>query len=197
MTPIYFFNGWGMDASAISHLSGGRITIISAHPDARIPIPDAAPAVIAWSFGVRKANQWLNSYRGDIAAAIAINGTPQAVHDHLGIPPAAALAALHGLTDASREKLYRRIFGREFKKRPARSTAEQAAELQAIIHNAADTAVSPYWQTAWISRLDPIFPQDNQLNAWRQTAASIRRLDAPHHLLSCFSSWQAFLDASR
>lgn len=197
--PIYFFNGWGMDEHVIAHLGNDYpLQLITAHPNTPIPEPTSTIIIIAWSFGVYKANQWLTQQTpANIRTAIAINGTPYGIHPGNGIPETTARATLAQLTDTTRPKLYRRIFGRQFTATPQRDLAEQREELRAIIETIAHhpcTTIAPHWQHAWLSDFDPIFAHEQQQKAWQNTAVTRHNLDAPHHLLSHFSSWQQFLE---
>lgn len=198
---ILIFLGWGMDATPFAHLSKPGYDIMAlwdytgytgSNPDVEFEQLRLSVAgykeivVVAWSFGVRIASDFLN-HAGSlpVTRAIAVNGTEQHVHDTLGIPCAIAQGTLLNLSEASVRKFRRRMFSSAsdfsaFQQHsPRRGFDSLYNELATFM--ALPPAASPArWERAVIGGADAIFPPGNQKDAWREIPADVIT-DMPHY----------------
>ena len=187
---ILFFAGWAMDSRPWQRLEFGGydIAVVSDYRDSRLPLDLAAYeeiVVIAWSFGVVGAEQWLaeEGRKHPVTATIAVNGTPEAVDDRLGIPSALFEATLASLTPASLAKFYRRVAGKRLPlisdAMPQREFDTLADELRAVYASRGRRGVS--WDKAIVSTADRIIPAANQIASWSATPTEIIiEADADH-----------------
>lgn len=186
---ILLFLGWGMDSTPFRSLSKPGYDILAVSDYTGI---DTTPAhsffkglasiagtyreivVVAWSFGVRAATGFIESFRSGlpITRTIAVNGTTSHVHDTLGIPQAIFRGTLEGLSEASVGKFRRRMFLSASQANgfmdslPRRSFESLRDELESF---AALESVDSreLWNMAVIGDADRIFPPSNQLEAWK------------------------------
>lgn len=198
---ILIFLGWGMDATPFAGLSKPGYDILAVSDFTGIEAVDAGPffsglqaiaddyleiVTVAWSFGVRAATIFLETYRGrmPLTRTVAVNGTPQHIHDTCGIPAAIFNATLRGLSETSVAKFRRRMFSTAAQfngfmtHAPTRSFASLLAELQSF------AALPPVdgkglWDIAVVGDSDRIFPPGNQQNAWEGSAA-VNIVNEPH-----------------
>lgn len=207
---ILIFLGWGMDAAPFSSLSkpGYDIMLLSDYsgfrPDEDTDLLAASICnyqeivVMAWSFGVRIAADFLAGWRRKlpITRAVAINGTTEHISDSCGIPLRIFQGTLENLSPQSVRKFNRRMFNTasEFQafiesdgcRRPfesLRKELETFAEMNAI---EADTSM---WDMAIIGLNDAIIPASNQQLAWRSVSTRLLA-GAPHfpdlqHIIDC------------
>lgn len=192
---LLIFAGWGMDEKPFSrlHLPGYHIIVIWDYRDNRFPDrlermmeTFGEIAVIAWSFGVPAATDFLLSHRSlPVTARIAVNGTMHPVDNQKGIPENIFRGTLEGLDEKSLSKFYLRMCGSGATMRlfsetlPDRSPSELREELIAIADRCT-AAPQGLWERAIISSDDRIIPPDNQIQAWREEAIETIRIDGPH-----------------
>ncbi len=189
---ILIFLGWGMDAVPFQSLRKPGYDLIAAYDyAAQAPAIDSRLqgyseiVVVAWSFGVRAATDFLASTTLPVTRTIAVNGTRQHVHDTLGIPHAIFQGTLKGLSPASVEKFRRRMCGSAASYEGFRANAPQRDfdSLKSELQEFADTAPSSstmQWTHVVISGRDMIFPMQAQQRAWDGQASISVLEDAPH-----------------
>lgn len=186
---ILVFLGWGMDASPFANLRKNGFDVLVVYD--YTGLDDAATrdnafarlvreaeryeevVVVAWSFGVRIAADFLAGCRMHlpVTRAIAINGTTSHIHDTKGIPQAIFNGTLEHLSEASVRKFNRRMFDSAdsfadyMLHAPARSFDSLKSELAtfARISPADDCGM---FNIAIAGEADAIFPVRNQLASW-------------------------------
>lgn len=145
--------------------------------------------LFAWSLGVFAADITLSD--SEVAAAIAVNGTPDPVSDEYGIPD--------NIFNATAENLNRQNFIK-FRKRMAGSSKvfkekfnddfsdETVGHLQEELFRIYDLAKSEEksrkglnWNRAFISLDDRIFPAANMKTAWAKRNVPVSILDSADH----------------
>lgn len=189
---LLFFAGWGADDGPFGSLAiEGYDTLVawdyrtSAFDDSALEGYEEI-VVAAWSFGVVAASRFLSGHPGlPVTLTVAVNGTPVAVDDTLGIPPAIFEATAANLTERSLAKFYRRMCDSRAEcdaytaRLTPRAIADLVDELYAI--RAIDNDVCPAWNYAFVGSRDLIIPPDNQKCYWRLTpATNLSVIDAPH-----------------
>lgn len=186
---ILVFLGWGMDASPFVNLRKNGFDVLVVYDYTGMDdaaVRDNAFArlvreaeryeeivVVAWSFGVRIAADFLTGCRMHlpVTRAIAINGTTSHIHDTKGIPQPIFNGTLEHLSEASVRKFNRRMFASAdafadyMTHAPARSFDSLKSELATFAH------ISPsdncgMFNLAIAGEADAIFPVRNQLTAW-------------------------------
>lgn len=189
---ILIFLGWGMDATPFSGLSkpGYDILALSDYTDYTCPdnafgnlltilAPYREIVVIAWSFGVRIAADFLSYAESklSITRTIAVNGTEMHIDDESGIPEAIFNGTLKNLSPLTVRKFQRRMFSSaddftRFQQRlPRRTFESQLAELKVFAD--LNKASGARWDRALIGSDDAIFPYANQLHGWEGVPADI------------------------
>lgn len=186
---ILVFLGWGMNASPFVNLRKNGFDVLVVYD--YTGMDDAAArdnafallvreaeryeevVVVAWSFGVRIAADFLAGCRMHlpVTRAIAINGTTSHVHDTKGIPQAIFNGTLEHLSEASVRKFNRRMFASAasfadyMTQAPARGFDSLKSELATFARiSAADDC--GMFNLAIAGEADAIFPVRNQLAAW-------------------------------
>lgn len=204
---ILFFNGWGMDSSAIAHLKLSDYDFVELNDYSELCLNGAELErydeinVIAWSFGVWASALVLTNTNLCVARSIAINGTLNPVHTQEGINPAVFEGTLTGWNEKNRERFWRRIIGGSKElvahrsKFGTRSIDNQRIELAKLYDycRSGNLASWPF-DTALIGWHDAIFLPQNQLNYW-QGKCRIKTLDMPHYPFLFFQSWDDILSA--
>lgn len=160
--------------------------------------------LLAWSFGVRMAEVFLPSL-GKVKweGKAAVNGTPFPVHDRYGIDKSIFKKTLEGFSEPVWLKFMRNMsagsgqesFVRE--KIGQRRTWEDAkAELDFL----ADTVLAGesrggllsetevFWDKAFVSRFDLIFPPSRQMEAWRKVRTETVLRNSEHFDSALFTS---------
>ena len=202
---ILFFNGWGMDACAVSSLACDGFDLLEIN-DYSTPTPLPAfqeydqTILIAWSLGLIAAAQ--SGIKADLA--IAVNGTLRPIDDRLGIPPAIFQGTIDNWHERGRNKFNRRMCGdRETlahfsRTPPARSIEAQQQELIAIRNNV-KTQPEPtnIFDIAIISSGDRIVPPAAQNAYWTEQQTAFITLDAPHYLFNRWHSWKELIDCAQ
>lgn len=196
---ILIFLGWGMDAAPFSSLEkpGYDVMLLSDYTGfCTDDIEALEPAlshyseivVMAWSFGVRIAAEFLSQKRGKlpITRTIAVNGTTRHICNECGIPEHIFNGTLANLSPQSVRKFNRRMFSSatEFQafceagggNRPFESLLKELTTFQQLEPSETDPAM---WNTAIISCNDAIIPAANQQRAWSGVSTKLIA-DAPH-----------------
>lgn len=189
---ILIFAGWGMDEKPFKAVSreGYDIAVVWDYRDLSSPWADGLAvydeiAVLAWSFGVPAAADFITRYPElPVTSRIAANGTMHPVDDCLGIPTVIFNGTLDTLDDRNLTKFYRRMCGggagfRQFSENiPERGIDELRDELRAIASR--DIPVDFIWDKALISESDLIIPPKNQQRAWDSESFTTITLPGPH-----------------
>lgn len=185
---ILIFLGWGMDATPFLNLRKEGYDILSlcnyTRFSAREALAELLPAlseyreivVVAWSFGVRVAQEFLLEAKGrlPITRTVAVNGTPLHIHNSCGIPEANFRGTLANLSEVTVRKFNRRMFAsaanfQAYTAAPSqRSLTSLAAELE-WFGSLAPVAPAPVWDRAVVGSADLIFPAANQAEGWSGT----------------------------
>lgn len=205
---ILFFNGWGMDASAVKDLFAGCDVVMfydySILENGQIPSFSGYREVyvVAWSMGVWAASHLLRLSGIQPVASVALNGTERPVNDQFGIPLNIYLLTEKGMNERGREKFFCRMFGekpdyaRFSENKPHRDIAGVCGELEAIRLNSAGDSCEIKWDIAYIGEKDIIFPTANQLNWW-QGRTCIKMLNTGHYPFYSFQSWEELIQIAK
>lgn len=188
---VVVFLGWGMSAAPFYNLkkAGYDIFLLSDYADYKSgesfsPLISALKnyaevVVVAWSFGVRIANDFMLQYgdRLPVTRTLAVNGTITHIDNRRGIPESVFRLTLRRMSKPTVANFIRRMFAEapDYEafvtkyETSARGLESLTAELE--MFGALDVSDSPArWDLALIGEKDAIFPPDNQANAWRGTA---------------------------
>ena len=197
---ILLFLGWGMDAMPFRSLMKPGYDIVALYDYTDDDAPPCMPpgsygevVVVAWSFGVRAAADFMRSASMPVTRTIAVNGTESHVDDSAGIPRRIFDATMASLSEASIEKFRRRMFRSmdDYKDfgavAPGRGFESLKEELE-VFARVAPAAVQAEWSMAVIGGRDLIFPPDAQRHAWRDVHVE-EFTDMPH-----FADLQMILD---
>jgi len=202
---ILFFNGWGMDYRAISHLPSNDFDIIILNEyhdltfDSSIILKYENIYVVAWSLGVWVANCFLLSNNSKITKIIAINGTVQPIDSLNGIAEDTFQGTIDFWNETNRTKFQmrmfkdRKLFTNNINKLPIRTLSEQKVELEMLQKNICthnDTLVN--WDKVFIGSDDLIFTTENQLRFWNNNAL-VSELQMPHYPFLMLDSWEKIL----
>jgi len=198
---ILFFNGWGMDSAAISHLQTGDYDLIELNDYSVLYFNQnkyknySEIYVVAWSLGVWAASHILSNSTIVIKKAVAINGTANPVDANEGIHPEIFKGTITGWNKKNRDRFLIRTVGekKDFEanrsKFGERLIENQKEELIKLFdYSQQNIAQSFRFDSVLIGNKDAIFPYENQLNYWRNKAL-IKVLDIPHYPFLHFSCW--------
>jgi biotin synthesis protein BioG len=202
---LLFFNGWGMDEKAISHLGAYELDVCMFYEYAHLNGEGndfrhyRNIYVVAWSLGVWVASKMIPAMRLRPEMSIAINGTLDPVNDQFGIPEAVFCQTLSFWDEKLREKFNRRMFGgmkalqsgRVYL--PTRTPENQRDEL-AFLKDKIDRnkTAEMFFDKAIIGARDLIFPSENQMHFWRNKVSVIQK-DYPHFPFANLSSWNEII----
>lgn len=186
---IVLFLGWGMDASPFRHLARSGFDILALWDYTGLDRPgswerDMAElasvcggydevVVVAWSYGVRIASGFLESYSASlpVTLTLAVNGTPMHVDERYGIPPAISDGTLQRLAEPTIRKFYRRMFSSSeafagfMEYKPDRSVESLKSELE-VFARLKPLDAGAVWNVALIDDADLIFPSAAQRAFW-------------------------------
>lgn len=202
---MVFYNGWGMDARAVAHLTGDMdVLMVSDYRTLEVnDVPNLSGYVgvylVAWSMGVWAAANSAGKWLPFITRAIAINGTERPVDDLSGIPLQVYALTERGMNERGRDKFFMRMLhGKEEWERfpenkSERRLEEQLEELTAIRMQAETCRETIRWDKVYISDNDVIFQTNNQLHWWEERAA-VEIIPAAHYPFYFFRTWNEFLD---
>lgn len=153
--------------------------------------------VVAWSFGVRIAAEFLSLTNKSlpVTLSIAVNGTTEHISNDCGIPQHIFNGTLSNLSPQTVRKFNRRMFASAASFQAFAETGggsrpfeSLAAELNTFSRLAPVKADPNMWDLSIISGADAIIPPSNQQRAWSATNVKIWA-DAPH-----FPDLQGILD---
>ncbi len=204
-TLLLFFSGWGTTPEVVRHLAiPSGWDYVTAYDYRTLPetlsIRSGYRAIhlVAWSMGVWAAD-CLSALLPPLTTAVAINGTPQPMHDEYGIPRQIFHDTLATLTDENRSRFDRRMCGGKkllsvYESFSTRSTDDLRDELRStydrvspIIHYQAPQLA---WTKALISEKDLIMPPQNQLRYWQKAGISTHIIpNIGHYPLYNYTSW--------
>ena len=150
--------------------------------------------LVAWSMGVWAASQVIKQHPTlHISKCIAINGTLFPIDETKGITPTIFEGTLQGLNEVTLQKFQRRMCCSSTDYRafqtiiPQRSVEELAEELASIQRQVSTySPASFFWDIAYIGLQDRIFLSENQREAWRTSAHSIKEVNAAHYQYDLF-----------
>ena len=203
---ILFFNGWGMDERAISHIPSNDFDVIMINEYHDLSF-DITPLfkyemifVVAWSLGVWVANKWISNSNIIPSKTIALNGTLAPIHSKNGIAPEAFQGTIDNWDEHSRTKFQmrmfkdRNVFSNNISKLPIRSISEQKNELtmlqQSINNSPIDSVV---WDKVFIGIDDLIFTPENQQHFWNgETTISL--VSMPHFPFLELQTWELIIE---
>ena len=206
---ILFFNGWGMDAAAVSHLKKeSDLLMLNDYRECQgIGFPGLQEyrdiVVVAWSMGVWAAGQVLSQLPFKPSVCVALNGTGYPVDDHYGIPAKIYELTEKGMNHKGREKFFQRMLTGEEEwirfatNRPSRELSEQCEELGCIRRESVGSSGSANlfcWDKAYISEKDIIVPEKHQWKYWKEKVVKIISLEGGHYPFYHFRSWQEIIE---
>ncbi|MCM1163677.1 MAG: DUF452 family protein [Muribaculaceae bacterium] len=142
-------------------------------------------AVVAWSYGVPSASQFMLSHKNlPITARIAVNSTLYPADEERGIPPTIFNATAQRLSEATLRKFMMRMCGGgaryahvESKLTPGRDIDALRRELTAIGERQPSELV---WDHAIVADSDLIIPTSAQLRAWEGNALQTEIISGAH-----------------
>ncbi len=203
---IIFFNGWGMDNEAISHLGTTGYGLYVLNDYSKLGSIEETFSdyreiyVVAWSLGVWAATHVLSECTMPVKKAIAINGTSRPIDTANGIHPAIFKGTLERWDRKNRERFLMRVTGgrntylENRRKFGNRSIESQKTELEAIYRQFADMGTGDFiFDQAIIGNADAIFTPVNQLNSWKGKAQCIS-IDMPHYPFLYFTTWNDIIN---
>lgn len=198
---ILFFNGWGMDSSAVSHIASESYDLVEFNDYTTLNFDEqefsdyAEIYVVAWSLGVWAASHLLNKCTLRLKKAIAINGTLNPIDAKEGIHPTIFEGTLNGWSEKNRTRFMMRMFGgkNEFEanrlKFGNRTIENQKEELKSLFENIQSYNKLHYvFDTAIIGTQDAIFLHQNQLIYW-QGKAVCKLIEMSHYPFLYVSNW--------
>ncbi|GAF04460.1 pimeloyl-ACP methyl esterase BioG family protein [Saccharicrinis fermentans] len=202
---ILFFNGWGMDHSAVDHMQSDHYDLVEFNDYRTIDFNECEYShyekiyVVAWSLGVWVASFIFNRSSLAISKAVAINGTPHPINAKEGIRPSVFEGTLKGWNKSNRELFLMRTIGAKskyeahatiFGKRTIENQKEELASLYKQINVHKDFEFK--FNTAIIGNDDAIFTAQNQVNYW-QSKTYCKFMDLPHYPFLQLLSWDVIL----
>ncbi len=203
---IVFFTGWGMTpevtnflqcdeydtVTCFDYLQEGEISnLVTKYKEIH---------VVAWSFGVFFAEQWLETQDIKLNYSIAINGTPIPINDDFGIPPKIALATLMGISEKTVRKFHLRMFTSNAEKKqfisniPKVDARKLQSELRFVIEQSNNFDTQHNWNIALCCANDWIFPPTSVRRYYESKSISLVDLDLPHFPFYHFKSWYEIIN---
>jgi len=203
---IVFFNGWGMDYRAITHIPNSDFDIVmlneffDLHLDLSQLLKYDEIYVVAWSLGVWVANFWLIESGIKPTKTIAINGTLKPIDASFGIAPEAFQGTIDNWNESNRMKFQlrmfkdRKLFSSNLNKLPIRSINEQKQVLEILQSKIIENNVLDYsWDKVFIGSDDLIFLTENQIIFWNNKA-SVIKLPMPHFPFLTLNTWEKIIE---
>lgn len=197
---LLYFSGWGFPADTLGVSAPGYDVYVvwdytdsgedAIDPDSLVADYDEV-VVVAWSFGVRVAADYLTGCRARVTRTIAVNGTEAHVDDGRGIPHAIFDGTLRGLSAQTFYKFMQRACGssaasREYfnqiKPLVREADMESLGTELALFGRTAPLAGGYSWSVVLIGECDRIFPPDNQRRAWAANT-DVRTLPGADHYI--------------
>lgn len=198
---ILFFNGWGMDRNAVSHLKiEDDVVMCYDYRSWDLDLSELKryrkKILIAWSMGVWAANRILPYTEICPDVSIALNGTARPVDDRYGIPVKAYDLTEKGMSERGQEKFFLRMFDRSedrlkfSRQRPERDLQGVCEELSFIRRESVSVGGNLHWDRCYLSEKDMIFPAANQRSWCLSQKIPIYSLTGGHYPFYHFSSWK-------
>ena len=187
---IVFFNGWGMDDTAIAHLSPEDYDVLTVCDYNTLgELPDLtnykSTHIVAWSMGVMVATL----YNCNQCSATAINGTPFPINSEYGINPKVYKLMELGYSEQTAEKFLLKMFKDPTKVfYPKREAENQKNELTALKNYSANPDFK--YTRVIIGDKDKIIPTQSQKNYWGTNAEIINE---GHYPFLKYSKWEELL----
>lgn len=203
---ILFFNGWGMDAKAVSHLDFDGFDVCMYHDYNSLSfeyedyIEHQKMYLVAWSLGVWISSEIISQSNIKIEKAIALNGTLQPIDETNGIAPAVYDATMENWDETNRLKFNMRMMGgrKQYEqlldRASSRNADDQKSELM-YIRKEVLTGKKPEinFDTAFIGSNDMIFLPANQKNYWNGRVAIVEK-EVPHYPFGAFENWGQIIE---
>jgi len=202
---IIFFNGWGMDDRAVSHIPHNDFDIImvSEYYDLSFECPSIPNYeevyIVAWSLGVWVANNWIRTSAIRPNKCIAINGTLKPIDALNGIAPEAFQGTIDHWDETNRTKFQirmfkdRKLFSENVNKLPIISIKEQKQVLEILQSNITQsTVLDAAWDKVLIGSDDLIFLTDNQKRFWGKND-NVVELSMPHYPFLLLRTWEQII----
>lgn len=194
---VVIFLGWGVDHGLVSQsvLESAKFEgrdVVCVYDYRTMEVDDGLTTllsryvsidIVAWSFGVWAAERFFADSRfavflRNIHSAVAVNGTPMAVHSRYGIDPRSFVITLRGIGGAGLSKFRERMCGDSQRlvwyeaHLPARSQVDIVAELHDLAGFFADTVSVEFqhgvitWTSVLVGDGDVIFLPEAQRAYW-------------------------------
>ena len=189
---IVFFNGWGMDKNAISHLECDDFDIYEINDYRTIENIEEdfsryhEKYLMCWSMGVMVSNLFKAQFN-DFNKKIAISGTCKMIDDSYGIPSKIYNFTIKHLKPDDFVKSIADNCSIKFN----REYEELKQELVALKNIEIEDEIE--FNKAIIPLKDKIVPPKNQLNFWQNKNAELEKLNCAHYIFDCYKSWQEII----
>ena len=202
---IVFFTGWGCDENCTSHLISDNYDIITVYDYSDLSNVSVLTStihnykkthLIAWSFGVKTAQQILSNEL--FTRKIAINGTINLIDKNFGILPEIFARTQNSLSEENLIRFYKNMTLEHFSffdsHRPLRNYSSIKNELS-LLDKFPDKCDYSFYDEAFVSSRDLIIPSANQNSFWH-TKCGIKsmKLDAPHYPFYLWNKWENILN---
>lgn len=203
---ILFFNGWGMDEYAVSHLEIGNFDLCMFNDYSTVE--KIKPKfkeydevyLVAWSLGVWAANKALLESDIIIKKSIALNGTLKPIDEREGIAPNIFRSTLENWDGRNRSKFNLRVLGGKkqydlFSEMISkRSLSCQKAELESIYREAVSVKIKEMdFDVAFIGTNDLIFASKNQKKHWNNKTRIVM-FNTSHFPFINFENWNEIIE---
>ena len=202
---VVFFNGWGMDAAAVAHMTA-ECDLLMCYDyrrleEAEFPslIAYREVIIVAWSMGVWAAANSIQRLDVHPIRWIALNGTEHPVDDRWGIPARIYGLTEKGMNEQGRAKFMQRMFGsREEAERFCtgifvRTLEDVREELSRIRIQSAELTNELTWDVAYVSEGDVIFPPVNQRVWWDKQGIPVKTFPGGHYPFAHFRRWEEII----
>ncbi len=197
---VLFFNGWGMDEMAVSHIDMSGLDICMCYDYTTLDSLEEdfsayqKVIVVAWSLGVWAAGEVLSKTTINIEKAIALNGTLQPVDVRFGIAPSIFKNTQLNWNISNRMRFNRRVLGgKTGQELSLRRLADQQLELKSILREVSRRKQSNfYFDSVLIGQSDLIFIPSNQWLFWKGKTKIID-VSVPHYPFSYFKNWKQII----
>lgn len=197
---IVFFNGWGMNETAVQHLNCDDfdVLMISDYRDLNFDFNQFnfstynEKYLICWSMGVYAASLFKQNFV-DFNKKIAINGTTKMIDDKNGIPERIYEVTVRLLDDNSCEKFITNMFeGGKLNQnvKITKTLPELKEELIAIQKIKLKEEMT--FDCAIISKKDRVVPTKNLVHYW-ENRAPIKEINSTHCPFEIYSNWSELL----
>ena len=193
---IIFFNGWGMDNSAVEGLDFENYDVLMFYDYNSLgtnfcfeELKDYhSKFITAWSMGVMIATLFQKQLE-PIVSATAINGTLFPIDIKYGIHPKIYDLTIKGFNEKGRERFLRSMFYPETDTLPKikRTLENQKSELVAL--KGYQSNLEFKYNKIFISDNDKIIPTKSQVKYWNREP----NLCGGHCVFNLFNKWEELL----